>query len=161
MFIRDISKDFQGIGEALLLSLVDAGASQTNSSQLKVITSVDGEGAVFCHLEGGTTFERSTFINCLQEVIALIDNPRYLIIRKSRFLYFIDQKDFRSVPEILKRNKKLAEIFKENWEKQVGKCDLVFTRTLDGRKRLLKYRVKALSSQLEYEDPIEHVNKWR
>ena len=158
---RDISKDLQGIGEALLFSLIETGTIHTDKRQLKVITSVDDDGAVFCHLEGGTTFEKSTFINSLQEVIGLIDNPRYVIIRKSRFLYFIEQKDFHSVPEILGRHNKLAGVFQENWKKYVGNCDLVFTRTLDGRRRLLQYRVKSLSSQLEYDDPIEHVNKWR
>lgn len=156
---RDISKDIQQIGDALLNSLVKAGTILTDNSKLKVETSVDNWGAVYCHLEGGTTFDKSSFINALQEVIAPIDNPRYVIIRKNRFMVFVKQKDYHSVPEILGRNKNLAEFFQNQWERLVGTCDLIFTRTIDGRKLLLKSRVKSLAAQ--FEDNVEHVNKWR
>lgn len=156
---RDISKDVQQIGDALLISLIKAAAIHTAHSQLKVETSVDDWGSVFCHLEGGTTFDKSTFINALQEVIAPIDNPRYVIIRKNKFMLFMKQKDYHSVPEIIGRNKTFAEYFKNQWEILVGSCDLVFTRTIDGRKLLLKSRVKSLAAQ--FEDKVEHVNKWR
>lgn len=156
---RDISKDLQQIGEVLLNSLIKAGAIRTEHSKLRVETSIDNWGAVYCHLEGGTTFDKSTFINALQEIIAPIDNPRYVIIRKNRFMLFVKQKDYHSVPEILGRNKILADYFKNQWEDLVGSCDLIFTRTLDGRKILLKSRVKSLAAQ--FEDKAEHVNKWK
>lgn len=156
---RDISKDIRQIGEALLNSLIKANVIHIDNSKLKVVTTVDSFGAVYCHLEGGTTFDKSTFINALQEIIAPIDNPRYVIIRKNRFMLFVKQKDYHSVPEILGRNKNLAEYFKNQWERLVGTCDLIFTRTIDGRKLLLKSRVKSLSAQ--FDDKVEHVNKWR
>ncbi len=156
---RDISKDIQQIGDALLISLIKAGAIKTDYSKLKVETSINNWGSVFCHLEGGTTFDKSTFINALKEVIIPIDNPRYVIIRKNRFMVFIKQKDFHSVPEILSRNKYLAEYFKNQWERLVGSCDLIFTRTLYGRKLLLRSRVKSLAAQ--FGDKAEHINKWK
>ncbi len=156
---RDISKDIQQIGNTLLHSLINAGAITTDFSKLKVETSVDNWGAVFCHLEGGTTFDKSTFINALQEIIAPIDNPRYVIIRKNRFMLFVKQKDYHSVPQLLGKNKNSAEYFQSQWERLVGSCDLIFTRTIDGRKLLLKSRVKSLATQ--FEDKVEHVNKWR
>ena len=79
---RDISKDVQQIGEALLESLIKVGAIQTEYSKLFVKSSVDNAGAIYCHLDGGTTYEKSIFIKALQEILACIDNPRYLIIRK-------------------------------------------------------------------------------
>lgn len=156
---RDISKDIRQIGEALLNSLIKANVIHTDKSKLKIIATVDSLGAISCHLEGGTTFDKSTFINALQEIIAPIDNPRYVIIRKNRFMFFIRQKDYHSVPEILGKNKNLAEYFKNQWKLLVGTCDLIFTRTIDGRKLLLKSRVKSLAAQ--FEDNVEHVNKWR
>jgi superfamily II DNA or RNA helicase len=156
---RDISKDIQKIGDALLISLIKAELIHTDTSELKVETSVDNFGSVFCHLEGGTTFEKSTFINSLQEIIEPIDNPRYVIIRKNRFMLFVKQKDYHSVPEIIGRNKHLADYFKIQWERLVGACDLIFTRTIDGRKLLLNSRIKSLSAQ--FKNHIEHVNKWR
>jgi superfamily II DNA or RNA helicase len=156
---RDISKDIQQIGDALLNSLIKAGLINTDYSKLNVETTVDKWGAVFCHLEGGTTFDKSTFINALQEVIAPIDNPRYVIIRKNMFMLFVKQKDYHSVPEVLGKNKNLAEYFKDQWERLVGSCDLVFTRSLDGRKLLLRSRVKSLAAQ--FDEKVEHVNKWK
>jgi superfamily II DNA or RNA helicase len=156
---RDISKDIRQIGEALLHSLIKANVIHTEKSKLKVVATVDSFGAVYCHLEGGTTFDKSNFINALQEIIAPVDNPRYVIVRRSRLMLFIKQKDYHSVPEILGRNKDIAAYFKNQWERLVGTCELIFTRTIDGRKLLLKSRIKSLSAQLD--DNVEHVNKWR
>lgn len=156
---RDISKDVKQIGDALLNSLIKAGIIHTSLINLKVEASIDKWGAVYCHLEGGSTFDKSNFINALQEIITPIDNPRYVIIRRNKLLFFIKQKDYHSVPEILGRNKKLALFFKNQWQQLVGACDLVFTRTIDGRKLILKSRMKSLAAQ--FENKIEHVNKWR
>lgn len=156
---RDISKDIQKIGEALLESLVKMGAIQTEYSKLFVKSSVDSFGAIYCHLDGGTTFEKSTFIKSLQEILASINNPRYLIIRKSLFLKVISQKDYHSVPELIGQNKKSAEYFERQWNRFVGNCELVYTKTIEGRKILLKSRINSLSS--EFEEKTERINKWR
>ena len=156
---RDISKDIHQIGKALLSALIEAGIVSTNIANLKVITSIDKWGAVYCHLQGGTTFEKSTFINALLEIINPIDNPRYVIIRKNRFLLFFKQQDYHAVPEILGKNKKLAEYFENEWLRYVGDCELIFTRTLKGRKILLKAKGQALASQ--FDKKVEYINKWR
>lgn len=156
---RDISKDIQKIGEALLLSLNKAGMIHTSLSQLQVQSAVDSSGAVFCHLDGGTTFEKSTFINALKEIVISIDNPRYVMIRKSSSMLFVNQQDYHSVPEILGRNKNLAEDFERNWNNLVGKCELIFCRNIEGRKLLLRSRLQSLSAQLE--ENVEHISKWR
>ena len=156
---RDISKDIQQIGDALLNALINAGVIHSNHSKLKVLATVDDRGAVYCHLDGATTYEKSTFVNALKEIINPIDNPRYVIVRKNMFMLFVKQKDYHSVPEILGRNKKLAVFFKNQWQQLVGNCELIFTRTIEGRKALLKSRVESLSAQ--FEEKAEHVNKWR
>lgn len=156
---RDISKDIQQIADALLNSLIKAGVIHTYNSHIFVKTTINKWGSVFCHLEGGTTFDKSTFVNSLKEILNPIDNPRYVIIRKSNFMTFVEQKDHHAVPEILGRNKDLAELFKNQWEQLVGSCDLIFTRSIEGRKLLLKSRLKSLSAQ--FDDKVEHVNKWK
>ena len=156
---RDISKDVKNISHALLKSLIKTGSIHTSYSNLKIITNVDKQGAIFCHLEGGTTYEKSTFIKSLQETIEKIKNPRYIIIRKSFFLSFLPQKDYHSVPYILGRKKIFAEYFKTKWSNLVGSCDLIYTRTLNGRKLLLKARINSLAGI--FENNTERVNKWR
>nr|WP_321408283.1 DEAD/DEAH box helicase family protein [uncultured Carboxylicivirga sp.] len=156
---RDISKDIQQIGEALLHTLVKTGTIQTDISKLYVVSSVDSFGAIYCHLDGGTTFEKSTFIKSLQEIISTIENPRYLILRKSMFLKVISQSDYHSVPELIARNKKTSEYFTSQWRRLVGACELIYTRTIEGRKILLKSRFNSLAS--EFEEKTERINKWR
>ena len=156
---RDISKDIHQIGNALLNTLVKAKIIESDITNLKVKTSIDDWGAVYCHLDGGTSFEKSTFINALMEIINPIDNPRYVIVRKNRFLFFINQKDYHAVPEIIGKNKKTAELFENQWRRYVGNCELIFTRTISGRKALLKSRMQALSAQ--FTQNVEHVNKWK
>lgn len=155
---RDIAKDIQNIGDALLNSLLKAGVIHSDISKLSVRATMDEQGCVYCHLEGGTTFEKSTFIKNLHEIIGKVENPRYIIIRKSKFLVFLKQTDFHSVPDLLGKNKRLAEYFANQWKRLVGNCELVFTRTVEGRKLILKSRMESLASQ--FEDNAEHVNKW-
>lgn len=156
---RDISKDVHNIGMALVESLIHIGSIKTRRSDLIVVSEIDTRGVIYCHLEGGTTFEKSTFIKSLQEVINEVDNPRYLIIRKSKLLGLISQKDFHSVPEDLARNKKDAQFFYQHWIKRVGNAQLIYTRTIDGRKLLLKSRLNSLATKLE-DRSSQRVNKW-
>lgn len=155
---RDIAKDFQHIGDALLNSLKKAGVINSDISKLFVRAVSDENGCIYCHLEGGTTFEQSVFIKSLHEIIGEVENPRYLIIRQNRFLILWEQNDYHSVPELLGKNKKTAEYFARQWQSLVGNCELAFTRTIEGRKLILKARVKALASQ--FEDKTEQLNKW-
>ncbi|WES97055.1 hypothetical protein P2W68_19725 [Chryseobacterium arthrosphaerae] len=61
------------------------------------------------------------------------------------------------VPEIFAKNKKSAEFFKKTWDKMIGNAELIFTRTIEGRKILLKLRFQAL---LKRNGRIEHLHKW-
>jgi superfamily II DNA or RNA helicase len=155
---RDIAKDLQNIGDALLNSLIKAGTIHSDISKLSVKAVKDDYGCVYCHLEGGTVYEKSTFIKNLNEIIGKVENPRYIIIRKSKFLSLFRQSDFHTVPDMLGKNKKLAEFFANQWRRLVGDCELIFTRTIEGRRLILKSRMMSLASQ--FEDQTEQVNKW-
>ncbi len=155
---RDITKDIRQISEALLHALHNSGHIKTDLSSLKIVAEANEKGAVYCHLEGESTYEKSVFINSLIEIIGPINNPRYVIIRKSK-MFFLKQKDYHTIPEIISKNKKPAEEFAHQWRKYVGDCELVFTRNYEGRKLLLKSRVKSLISHLDTE--FEQVSKWR
>jgi hypothetical protein len=60
---------------------------------------------------------------------------------------------------LIGRNKKTAEYFESQWRRLVGSCGLIYTRTIEGRKILLKSRINSLSS--EFEEKTERINKWR
>ncbi|QNK64654.1 DEAD/DEAH box helicase family protein [Pedobacter sp. PAMC26386] len=156
---RDISKDVFQISNALLNALIKAKVIHSERSRLEVVATHDSNGAVYCHLAGGTAFENSVFIGALKEVIGIIDNPRYVMIRKSSLFSIFTQADYHAVPEILARNKNLAEYLMAQWSALVGPCKLIFTRTLEGRKLLLQSRMQSLSS--EFVQKTEQVNKWK
>lgn len=154
---RDISKDIHQIGKALVETLVELKVIQTPLSALHVFVAMDEKGAVYVHLVGGTRFEQSTFIQYLEEITNPITNPKYILVRKSSFLGFW-RKDYHAVPEYLGKKKVLAKVFEKAWQKHVGSCELVFTRTIEGRELLLHSRLESLSAQ--FLKKVEHVSKW-
>lgn len=156
---RDISKDIHGIGLATVDALIKTGAIKTPRTDLEVVSEVLKNGTVFCHLEGGTTYEKSTYIGAMQEIFDTVDNPRYLIIRKGFFLQLFSQKDYHSVPDTIGRKKSFAQFFHRRWNHFVGKSELIYTRSIEGRKILLKSRVNTLAS--EFNNKSQRVNKWR
>lgn len=156
---RDISKDIKNIGIALLDTLTQLNQITTPRKKLKVITSHNEHGAVYCHLEGGSTFDKSLFIQSLTEIVGEIDNPRYLIVRKSSFFRIKNQEDFHSVPESIGRLKSMSQNFETNWRECVGRCELIFTRNINGRKILLKSRLTSLATELG--ENVRRINKWK
>jgi superfamily II DNA or RNA helicase len=155
----DITKDIEQIGKALLASLSKAGVIHTNMIKLNVVTQEDESGAVFCSLDGGSTYEKSVFIKSLIEVLGAVDNPRYLIIRKGFLFNVIEQSDYHPVPDVIGKKKHFSEYFHQQWLKLVGSSELVYCRSIKGRKILLHSRINSLSS--EFVDNTERVNKWR
>lgn len=156
---RDISKDLHNIGEALLNALIKVGLIHTHTSKLNVNTIVTEDGSIYCHLDGATTFEKSQFISSLEEIVGGIDNPRYIIVRKGLILNLVSQKDYHSVPNPIGQKKSFAQFFESQWSRLVGSCELVYCRTIEGRKLLLRSRKGSLAS--EFQQKSERVNKWR
>lgn len=155
---RDISKDLQSMGEALLATLKHMNQITTPLAELKVHSEANDIGELFCSLRGGTTFERSLFLKCMQELLSDIDTPRYLIERKSQFLKLISQKDYHCVPEIIAKRKAYVEHFVRAWNGHVGSCTLVKTNTVEGRKVLIQSRLNSMAAQ--FQDKSERINKW-
>jgi len=147
LFLRHapVSSSMKQIGKALVKSLAHANLIETRISKLKVTTTSHPNGTVSCSLKGGTTYEKSLFLDSMQEILGPIDNPRYIMVRKTPLGRLI-RKDYHVVPQALGRNKELAEHFKRMWAKYVGDTELVYTRNVDGRKVLLKARGHAMST---------------
>jgi len=93
-------------------------------------------------------YEKSLFLDSMQEILGPIGNPRYIMVRKTPLGRLI-RKDYHVVPQVLGRNKELAEHFRKMWAKYVGTTELVYTRNVEGRKVLLKARGHALSTSFQ------------
>ncbi|MGH1520681.1 DEAD/DEAH box helicase family protein [Chryseobacterium sp. JK1] len=153
---KDTAKQIDSLAEVVVSALIYERIIRTPFEKLKIVSSSDNHKNAFCYLEGGSQYENSQFIQTLQELISKVDNPRYLIKQKRR-RFFKAKDQYFPVPEIFAKNKKSADFFKKSWEKAVGESELVFTRTVEGRKILLKLRFETL---LKRNGRIEHLHKW-
>jgi len=160
LFLRHgpIASSMRQIGKALLKALVEAEALETRSSRRRVIAQRRDYGFVTCSLKGGTTRDRSVFLEALQELMSPVDNPRYILVRKNP-LGPLMRRDYHAVPKVLAKNKELAEYFRKMWARHVGPCELVYTRNTEGRQLLLKARAQSMSSA--FQRRTERTRAWK
>jgi superfamily II DNA or RNA helicase len=153
-----VASSMKQIGKAVLKSLIHAEQIETSHWHLKVIARRHNYGSIGCYLKGGTARERSIFLEALQEVLGPIENPRYIIVRKTP-LGWLMRKDYHAVPQTLGKKKDIAEHFRKMWNWYVGPTDLVYTRTPEGRTFLLRARTHAMSQS--FERRAERLRSWQ
>jgi superfamily II DNA or RNA helicase len=146
------------ISRALLESLQALKIIRTDSRKLKLVIEYDHQGSVFCLLDGATYFEASQFRTALLEILGPIDNPRYLITRNSPIFRF-HRIDFHTVPDLVGGKKEHAERFLQIWKRRVGYSELIYTRSREGRRMLVKARGYALSSAFVKRSEV--ISHWR
>ncbi len=133
------------VGKALLKSLQQT--AHITSSDVKVETRVTSNGNISTSLTGGTAREKSDFAKALGELFAPIDNPRYLLLSKT--YNPLSAFSCMSVPECLGSKKENAQLLHGHLQKLLGSYELVYTRTPEGRKTLLKARTHCLSNRFD------------
>lgn len=153
-----VASSMKQVGKALVRSLAQAEVIETNPWQLKVVAQQQEYGFVSCSLRGATTRERSVFLEALQEVLGPIENPRYVLVRKSPLGWFM-RKDYHAVPAPLARNKESAEYFRKMWARYVGPTQLVYTRTPEGRSFLLRARSHSMAKS--FQKRAERLRSWQ
>ena len=146
------------IGESLLKSLAQVGVIKTPENTLRVVVRPESEGSVYCGLVGGTTYEKSAYLDALQIILDPIENPRYLLTRPGAFGIF-SRLDYHAVPTAIARKKEFADYFAQTWRRLVGPTNLIYTRTLEGRLILLKARSQSLSAA--FRKRCERVSCWK
>jgi hypothetical protein len=146
------------VGLSIYHTLFNIGLLNTDLKYNKVHTEKTETGEVVCYLENGTTQEQKLFLQCLQEVVDPIDNPRYILHRKSGKRFWI-RHDYHAVPEEIGRKKEFGETLLAQWRKRVGDAELVYTRTPEGRKILLKARIRSMSGK--FVEKSKRISVWR
>ena len=130
-------KNMRQVGSVVLTTMQDLGNLTTHRAM--VTNNVEKYrteyGSLYVtELRGATAYENNLFIKCVQEVYARVDNQRYIImVRGIKPTYF-------NVPAIFCDNKTKAERFHQEWQKRIGKCKLIYTRSQNGRKILMNAR---------------------
>jgi superfamily II DNA or RNA helicase len=150
-------RSIKQIGRAVLEALEYEGSIDQHAGVFRVYADRNGDGTVFCWIGGGTGKEQATFLRALREILSPIDNPRYLLARRKIWRVF--REDYFAVPDALARKKEVAEIFTQRWKRLVGPVELVYTRTPEGRKLLLRARNHSLSGA--FQKRAERVSSWK
>lgn len=153
-----IDGSLKQIGLALCESLCQAGLIETSIRRMKVNVTENYDGSFYVSLTGSTFYESSLFSDCLAEMLAPIENPRYLVVREGE-LFGMKRDDYHAVPLKLGIKKELAHMFFKSWCKYVGPTELIYTRTAEGRQRLVKARMKAFSSTFKRD--IKRQDRWQ
>ena len=150
LFIRNapLESNVRQIGEALLKTLIYIKAIKTKESDLRVDAIEVGQGVFSCSLDGGTTYEKSVYLDAFEEIVGPIENPRYILVRKTPLGRLL-RRDYHTVPTIIATKKECAEYFAKMWSWRVGSMKLVYTRTEEGRRVLLKARTHSLASAFQ------------
>ena len=143
---RSPYKRLEVFGEAIHQALLDAGQIETKESAPRVVR--DSKQALYnaIYLKGASMKEKEIFAQAITEFFAPIENQRY-ILKASRKV--VDQTEYFAVPSMFERRKDDATAFLERIQKSVGKYDLIYTRSAQGRPILLEARIKALGNKQE------------
>ncbi len=150
-------RSIRQIGMALLESLQREGSIGEPSDTLRVAAHTNADGAVQCRLDGATSREQQLYLHGLREVLRPVENPRYLLAQQRWWRWF--REDYFAVPDVLARKKEFATRFATEWRRRVGRVRLVYTRTPEGRKVLLRARTHSLAAT--FQKRADRVSCWR
>lgn len=121
------------------------------NSEIAIHYSKKEDGSLQYTAQGGLLREREYLIRSLEQIMAVPDNPRYLLATSTHGFRFCGR-TYITVPEVMGRRKESAELFQKHWEKLLGKSELIYTRTPVGRISLFRSRIQSIfrsSIQLE------------
>ncbi|SES09711.1 Helicase conserved C-terminal domain-containing protein [Gracilibacillus ureilyticus] len=146
LFNSSIESRMKQVAEAIYDTLFEIGLLETPLRENKIIINKGGEGSLYGYLEQGRTQEQKVFLQAVQQLVDPIDNPRYLLHRRSGKHLWV-RHDYHAIPEEISRKKEYVDIFLKKWNKRIGKGEAIFTRTPEGRRLLLKARLRATSGK--------------
>ncbi|MDP5101327.1 MAG: DEAD/DEAH box helicase family protein [Nonlabens sp.] len=156
---KHLQRNFHNIALVMVKSLIRAQVIQTNVDHIKINTVTDADGTISCHLTACTNYEKSVFLDAMQVMLSPIETPRYILKSKQGIFGVNLQTDYYSIPDSIAKNKTLARYFLERWKEHVGGCELIFTRSIQGRKILIQSRLSAVTAILQ--NKVTRSNIWR
>ncbi len=136
------AKIIRQIAIVTLETLYSMNKIKTNLSQISITSRENPlDKTIFVAAKNLTAEENNLLIKCIQEVLDPIENPRYILVRQSKLTT-----DYHAIPKIIGEKKKNVDLFESLWQKYIGKCKIIYTRNIMGRKILLNARDIAYSS---------------
>lgn len=143
---RSPYKRLETFGKAIHQALLDSGQIETKESAPRVVK--DSKQAIYnaIYLKGASMREKEIFSQAITEFFAPVENQRYILKACHKVK---DQTEFFAVPSMFEKRKADAESFLRQIQKSLGKYDLIYTRSVQGRPILLEARIKALGNKQE------------
>ena len=167
-----VTGSLKSVIQIIMETLSWMGEIQTPLKNVDILIQKQKKGEIFCSVEGLLPAELNLILKSLQEFLDPIENPRYILKRENSIAasfkklttwlgqYFpkLTQKDYHAIPSVIGSREKNARYFKRQWEKRIGKCELIYTRSELGRQLLLKTRKYAFSNEARQKTLSS--NKW-
>lgn len=140
--LMNAEKSLFAFGNGVRKALLKLGLMESAKSKVKV----EGKGLEMqtVYLSGGTGRDKTLFTKCIKELFGQIEDQRYLLVRSSKLR---GAYDFYAVPECFAKRKEDATLFYECIKPYMGKYELVYTRSENGRQVLLEARMKTLANK--------------
>ncbi len=111
-------------------------------------------------LRNATVREQNIFNEAMRELLSPIENPRYILIRKSRLLGYRFRDSF-ACPSVIGKKKEYAELLAQNLKKSTGSFVPVYTRNEEGRALILRCRRRSfISRNQKLIDAKYKVRRW-
>ena len=129
----------KAIGDVVLDALCRDRQIKTSRSKIEVVTEKSNK-KVSAWIEGATLQESNLFISCLNQVFTKVESQRYILSTKKTNIT-----RYYNVPNIFSNNKENAQRFANIWMRKIGNVELIYTKSAEGRKELLKARMQYLS----------------
>ncbi|PKB42431.1 helicase-like protein [Cellulophaga sp. RHA19] len=155
----NMERKTQKIAQAVLHSLAALHKITTPLDNIKLETDRYSNGVFAFYIIGATTNESSLFITALEEIIAPVENPKYLIDSSSWLKRKWNLRTYYVVPTIFCKRKAEAKRFHFYWKEFVGNSALIYTRTKYGREQLIKARLAHIVYQ--FKDASKKAITWR
>ena len=126
---EEFKKQYTYLLMSLLKVMCDAEAIQTPFKTIKIDCVISNDYTPFITLTNCSNFDRKLFVDTLGELFSPAVDQRYIIKKEDKYIV---------VPDIIGTNKKYVTLFAKLLSREYGYLDVIFTRSIEGRKELLR-----------------------
>ena len=137
------SRSIKSYSEAILRTLKNINII-SRKCKLNIKTN-DNKSIVNVSLKYGTRQEQNFFNESIKELLSPIENPRYILVKKTFYNKLIYLYSF-ACPSVIGKKKEYVEEFEWNLRRVSGKHKIIYTRNEKGREIILKCRRKSYIS---------------
>lgn len=142
-------KSIHSMAKAVLNTLIKMGIISENV-KLKIISDRNNI-YIMPKLSNATIHEQNVFNTAMQELLSPIDNPKYVIVKRSlwRFIQKYDYSVSFACPSVIYKTKDSKKILEEEVKKHIGDMDVVYCYNEKGRKIMNKSRQFSFISRFD------------